>query len=154
MRCACLSLLVLVVAACGDKEAAERLDARWDINDEDNLAVPVCAACGGVLDRSKDACPDCNKPFRIVEKTIDCPECQGSKTCVHCGAASKCVACDGTQKCALCEGSGRFDGKNCPDCTGKGHCAECASGASATCERCAGSHECSNCDGKGTITLR
>jgi hypothetical protein len=157
VRFSCAFLLA-VCWACGSEEPAatgEPVVARWDINEDENLAVPVCGKCGDVLDRTKTACPKCDTPFKIEPKTIDCPECTGSKQCIHCGDAAACVACDRTGHCVLCEGTGKLDGNACPDCQGSKKCAACAAtGGAVKCERCAATRTCSNCDGKGKITLR
>lgn len=147
-----LLITCVSAAACGDKEeaAAATRDAVWEIHEDENLAVPVCAACGEVLDRSGTACAQCETPFRIVAKTIDCPECAGDKACIHCGDGAACLACDGTHQCAPCDGSGLLDGAACPECAGAKKCTACESG---TCDRCAGGR-CANCDGTGSITLR
>ena len=140
-------LLFACLAACSGGDETKPAAARWEIDEAANLAVPVCAGCGEVLDRGASACAGCGTAFVIEAKTIPCPECAGKKGCVHCNA---CAACEGSNECALCEGSGTFDGDDCTDCGATGECADCA----RECDRCAGGGTCANCDGTGSITLR
>ena len=144
--------LLLGLAACSSEsdDGAAAVTAEWEINADENLAVPVCGKCGEVLDRTKPACTACQTVHRIEAKTISCPECAESRKCVHCGEGTECLACDGSHKCILCEGSGKLGDEVCPDCAASGECARCKI---AECERCANSGTCANCDGKGTITL-
>ncbi len=154
MRVVGLAFLLALVAACGKDsgESAVRA-ARWDIDKDENLAVPVCAECGEVLDRDRSDCVKCGTLFKIEPKTIDCPECAGRKTCTHCGEGQTCAVCEGSGKCTVCAATGALDGSSCPDCDGAKSCGACA-GPGATCERCEGTRTCANCDGEGTITLR
>jgi len=141
-------LFLACLAACSRGAGGTKpLAARWDIDEAANLAVPVCAGCGAVLDRGASACAGCGKAFVIEAKTIPCPECAGAKTCAHC---DDCPACEGTHACALCDGTGTFDGAECPDCGGDGGCPDCA----APGEHCSGTAVCANCNGTGSITLR
>ncbi len=164
MRLICLTLLV-ACTGCGDapdnKKAPDAdgpLVAKWVLDHEANLAVPVCAHCATPLERSHKQCDKCGNAFVIKSKTIDCPECEGKKHCAHCAVDHKCDVCEGKGHCTVCEGAGKVDGETCPDCDGKNHCAACAEhaahGKDAKCEHCDGSHECANCANHGTIELK
>ena len=146
-------LLLLVLGACSSEsdDGAATVTAKWEINADENLAVPVCGKCGEVIDRTKPACTTCQTVHRIEAKTIPCPECAESKKCVHCGAGAQCLACDGSHACVLCEGDGKLGDEACPDCAASGACAECKA---TECERCGNTGDCVNCDAKGTITLQ
>lgn len=157
-----LAVALTLSAACGGKhagmarEGATESVAEWRIDEDANLAYPVCGNCGTLVeDRSAAACASCGTLVHVEAKTIPCPECEGSKSCIHCGAKHACTACLGSQKCAICEGTGRWHGENCPECEGARICPDCSGGPNrATCDRCDGTHVCANCDGEGTITLR
>ncbi len=158
LRLSCMMLLAFA-AGCGgsDTEATTvpTRTARWDIDHDANLAVPVCPDCGEAIARDHLHCDKCKVDIRIEAKTIPCPECAGKKMCVHCGAHHSCATCDGTHNCACCEGTGRLDGEACPDCGGSKACTECGPGVTRpVCEACNGDEACTNCAGKGTITLK
>ena len=156
-------LLVVFVAlfavACSDSSPDPATTtgpqaARWELDEEANLAVPVCAGCGELAERPGGTCAQCGAEYVVEAKEIPCPECAGNAACVHCGDAAVCVACEGSGHCAICEGSGTFEGEGCPECEGGKACTECSSKTARACERCDNTGKCANCDASGTITLR
>jgi hypothetical protein len=134
-------LLLLVIAACASSKPAEGPAARWEIDKEDNLAVPVCPRCGAPVLRDETKCAGCGAACHVEGKTVECPECRGGET------TTPCEACEGTGKCAICDGTGTFEGKTCPECEGKRTCPDCHG------KEHGGKHACENCGGTGRIEL-
>lgn len=130
---------LLLLAACSNPRAAEAPAARWEIDEDANLAVPLCPRCSDPVLRKESACPSCGARYRIERKSIDCPECEGGRV------TPRCAACEGTGRCSVCDGSGGFEGKPCPECEGRKTCGDCASTPPP--------RACDNCGGTGTITL-
>ena len=152
-------LAALFVVACSDSSqepagTAGPQAARWDLDEDANVAVPVCPGCGELAERPGATCEKCGVHYVVEPKEIPCPECEGNAKCVHCGDAAVCVACDGSGHCAICEGSGTFEGEECPECEGAKACTECSTDNARACERCGNTGKCANCDATGTITLR
>ena len=136
-------LLVLVaLAACSSPKPKEGPAARWEIEKEENLAVPLCPHCEKPILRTETKCPACGAVCHVGEKAIDCPECKGGGK-----VAETCEACEGTGKCAICEGTGAFEGAKCPACEGQKTCPDCLG------KEPAAKHTCANCDGSGKIEL-
>ena len=71
-------LLLLAVAACSSPKPKEGAAARWEIEKEENLAVPVCPQCEAPVLRTEAKCAKCGAQCHVGEKTIDCPECRGA----------------------------------------------------------------------------
>ncbi len=158
-------LLAVLSVSCGSAKPrttrAPDADGKaiWLIDDEANIAYPVCPLCIADADRGGEPCADCGKDVVVAPKQIACPECKGSKVCTHCGAGARCVACVGTGHCAICDGTGKWHGEACPECDGAATCRECCPAvpdalSPEACERCAGTNACANCEAIGSIQLR
>ena len=67
MRVVGFAFLLALVSACGkDPDESAVRAARWEIDESENLAVPVCAECGEVLDRDRSACTKCGTLFNSM----------------------------------------------------------------------------------------
>ena len=153
-------LLAACTSASSTSDPSVLLEARWEIDEDANLAVPVCPSCGDVADHADGIC-SCGQHYVIPDHAIDCPDCAGAATCAHCHAPDAgtakhdCVACDNTGHCPICDGSGQHDGETCPECDGGKGCGACAQAAKAKpgCKHCDDSGSCSNCGGTGKLQL-
>lgn len=134
--------LLLAVAACSSPKPKEGPPARWEIEKEENLAIPVCPRCEAPVLRTEAKCAQCGAACHVDAKTVDCPECKGTGK-----VAPACEACDGAGRCAICEGTGAFEGAACPACEGKKGCPDCEGKEPAAPRACA------NCAGTGKIDL-
>lgn len=161
------SLLVLfTLGACSKGASSDApVEVRWEQNDDENLAVPICPECGDVADHADNVCA-CGVHYTITETEIDCPDCDGAAACAHCavGADGKakhdCIGCDNSGHCPICDGSGEMDGDVCPECDGKKTCGPCegaakrvAAGGESGCAHCASTAKCANCEGTGKLKV-
>jgi hypothetical protein len=133
-------LTLLLLAACSTSRPSGSPAARWEIDEDQSVAVALCPRCGEPVARDGTRCGGCGGAYRIEPTTIDCPECRDGT------ATPTCEACEGTGKCAICEGTGTFEGAVCPECEGRSACPDCAGAAKP--------HRCENCGGTGRIELK
>lgn len=133
--------LALFVAACAAPQPA-----RWDIDVDENLAVPRCAHCAAAVPLDGERCPRCDHVYSIESRTIPCPHCAGSGMAP---LGPLCEACEDTGRCPICEGGGVFQGEVCPECEGDKTCRDCAADVDVEVER----EECPYCLGTAELTL-
>ena len=80
----------LFAVACSDSSqeqagTTEPKVARWELDEDANVAVPVCPGCGELAERPGATCAQCGTHYVVEPKEIPCPECTGNAKCIHCG---------------------------------------------------------------------